>query len=93
MTNREKLELTRFEALDILNEVSNDYEIVSNTIDDRDRWTVTYCLIIKRLSDGKFFRDYYRTGATESQDEGPWEYEIPSFVEVRPVAKTITVYE
>jgi hypothetical protein len=32
-------------------------------------------------------------GATECQDESPWEYDEPNFIEVIPVEETIIVYK
>lgn len=91
---REKLELTGQDARYILwEEKSDEYEIVRKELTDTSRWSVHYELIIKRKSDGKLFRDYYSVGATESQDEQPWEYDEPNFIEVFPVEKTVIVYE
>ena len=92
---REKLNLTLEQARAILYDDADppEFDIISEEIVDQDRWTVTYKLIIRRISDGKFFRDYFRRGATEYQDESPWEYDKPNFKEVFPVEKTITVYE
>lgn len=40
-----------------------------------------------------FFYDGYSEGVTESQDEMPWEFTTPEFVEVFPIEKTIVTYE
>lgn len=92
---KEILNITKEEAAEIAN---GDYdntvwEIISNKLLDKSRWTGRYELIIKRLSDGKFFKDHYTTGLTESQDEGAYEYKEPKFVEVFPKEVTVTIYE
>lgn len=40
---------------------------------DKDRWMVCYRIIFKY--NGKFYETFYNVGATEMQDERPWEYE------------------
>ena len=60
---------------------------------DTTRWSIIYEIVVKRLSDGKFFQDAYKVGATESQDEGPYEYSNPNFTQVFPIEKTFIVYE
>ena len=91
---KEQLQITKEQAADLANgDYDNTiFEVISNKIVGTSRWTGRYELIIKRLSDGKFFKDHYQTGLTESQDEGAYEYSEPKFLEVFPVEKTITVY-
>ena len=70
------------------------FEDVTSKITDTTRWSVCYEKIAKRISDGKFFKLDYRVGATEMQDESPYEWEDEvSIPEVFPVEKTIIVYE
>jgi hypothetical protein len=66
--------------------------VISDNIVDNDRWTIQHEIIFKY--DNKFYRTWYQVGATEIQDEDPWEWdkEIECF-EVQPVLKTIEVYE
>lgn len=47
---------------------------VSNKIIGNGRWSISHEIIFK-WKDEKHYRAYYRVGATESQDESPWEYE------------------
>jgi len=69
MTN--KIKLLKETMKDILwNE--ND-EIVLDKITEASRWNVHHELIFKY--DGKLWRTLYSIGATEYQNEGPWEYE------------------
>ena len=91
---REKLELTREEALDIVCGDTFDFDIIEDVIDSTSRWSELHRIIVQRKSDSKYFRSYYSKGSTEMQMELPYEYdEHPSFTEVIPTEKIITVYE
>lgn len=89
---REKLQLTKTEARNAISGDLDGFEVIKDEICDKSRWSINYELIIKRVSDNKFFRDYYSSGATESQDESPWEYDEPSFTEVFPITKEVIDY-
>lgn len=69
------------------------YEIISNKIVSKSRWSYRNELIVKTLADGKFWKSFYSQGATESQDESPYEYEEPVFEEVFPKQVEVTIYE
>lgn len=88
-----KLELTKEEAQDIIWGDHENFEVVEDEIVGDRRWSIDHRIVIQRVSDKKFFADTYSVGATEMQDEGPWEYSEPNFMEVFPVEKVITVYE
>ena len=63
-------------------------EIVVNEIFDTSRWSTHHSLIFKK--DGKYYRTSYSRGATEQQDESPWEYEDNvECVEVEPYEKIV----
>lgn len=66
------------------------YEIVLNQLDGNSRWSLEYRLVFKHGD--KFWETSYRTGATEQQDESPWEYDSAEIecwqVEPFTVAKT-----
>lgn len=47
--------------------------IVRDSITDTSRWSIQHELIFKH--DGKLYRAYYNVGATEYQDESPWQDE------------------
>jgi hypothetical protein len=82
------IKIPREEMLDIL----GSEDEVQNTIVGHRRWSVDHEMIFKY--NGKLYRANYSVGATESQDEGPWEYEDEVEVtEVNPVEKTVIVYE
>lgn len=68
-------------------------EIISDEICDTGRWSIHHKLIWKR-NNHEVYSCYYSVGATECQDESPWEYEKE--VECYPmklVTKTIEVWE
>ena len=72
---------------------SRPMKIVENKITENTRWSVCFDLIFE--CDGKFYKTDYSKGATESQEESPFQYadEMIECDEVVPVQKTITVYE
>jgi len=69
------------------------YEVILNEIIGTSRWSINHKMIFK--FEGKFYHTSYSQGATESQEESPYEYEedLIECVEVKPVEKVITVYE
>lgn len=86
--------LEKSEALLILNDDHEEYETILDKICETSRWSIHYELVVKNLKEDKFYIAYYSTGATETQDESPWEDE--SEVEFLPaIAKerTIKTYE
>ena len=79
--------MTREEALDILDEGT---DVVLDEIVDTGRWSIHHRVVIR--FNGKLYRGSYSVGATENQDESPWEYETPVFTEVEAYEKTVTDY-
>lgn len=68
-------------------------DTVEDKLVDHDRWSMTKRRIFRH--DGKFYETHYTVGATEYQEQRPYEgdddeIECP---EVFPVEKTIIVYE
>ena len=91
---KETLTLKAEEARSIAYGDHELFETVTSEITDTTRWSICYEKIAKRISDGKFFKLNYRVGATEMQDESPYEWvDEVSIPEVFPVEKTIIVYE
>ncbi len=68
-------------------------KIIENNIVDNSRWSVIHKIVFS--FNGKFYESSYSVGATEQQDESPYEYDNDEIEcsEVKPVNKTITVYE
>mgnify|MGYP001585162090 CR=1 FL=1 len=78
--------------LEVLWEDAEGFDIIENEIYDTSRWSNWYNLIFKY--EDKFYETQYSVGATESQDESPWEYDGPEIVcyLVEPVEVTVTKY-
>lgn len=74
---------------------TSKYRVMQNEIIDNSRWSIFHELVFEDVQTGKFYRIGYSVGATEMQDEGPFEYEgdMVECKEVHPVEKTIIVYE
>lgn len=67
------------------------FELVSDEITGNSRWSIHHEMIFKH--DGKIYSADYSKGATEQQDESPWEYETEvEAKEVKAVEVTITKY-
>jgi hypothetical protein len=84
------------EALqDLVGGQSDTLVEVQNALADTSRWSVHYDLVFREIATGKLYETSYSCGATESQDESPFEYEGDEIacVEVKAVEKTVTVYE
>lgn len=72
---------------------AGDESTVYDKIIDTSRWSNQYERVFKH--EGKFYRTYYQVGATEQQDERPYEND-PDMIEcgeVKPVEKVVIVYE
>lgn len=54
-------------------ELDLPYSAIEDNVIGNDRWSVHHCIIFEY--NGKYYRAYYSEGATELQDECPWEYE------------------
>ena len=69
-----------------------DKSTVLDEITDTSRWSIHHRRVFRH--EGKFYETHYSVGATEQQDESPYQYEEGTVEcpEVVPVEKTITVY-
>lgn len=58
------------------------------------RWSINHRMVFREEASGKFYEATYSRGATEQQDESPFEYEddLVECEEVHPVEKVVTVY-
>jgi hypothetical protein len=70
-----------------------DAEIVESKVIGTGRWSIRHRCVFK--FGGKFYLTHYSRGATEMQDEQPYEYDedMIECPEVVPVEKTVVVYE
>jgi hypothetical protein len=91
----EKLKITRAEAIDAVFEClpADRLQFVSDDIVENSRWSILHDVVIRDSVNGKFYRDTYSVGATENQDESPWEHDDPDFTRVYPHEITTTVYK
>lgn len=74
---------------------SESIEVVDAEIIDTSRWSVIKGMIFKDLSTGLFYQTTYSEGATECQDESPFEYD-PDEIEcaqVEQVEKLVKVWQ
>lgn len=55
------------------NELDLPYSAIFDEIIDNGRWSIIHRCIFQ--DHGKFYETSYSVGATECQDESPWEYE------------------
>lgn len=72
------------------------WELVATRMTDKSRWSVHYEAIFREPGQpqGEAWKADYSVGATESQDEGPWEYvEQVDAVKVRLTEKVVEVWE
>lgn len=55
------------------NELGLPYGAIKDDIIDNSRWSIRHEIVFS--DKGKFYRTSYSVGATECQDESPWEYD------------------
>ncbi len=79
--------------LEVLSDGIEGAHILKDEIEETSRWSVHYHLVFEYKD--KFYSVGYRVGATESQDEGPWQYDGDEIdcTEVKPVEEKIIVYK
>jgi len=88
------MKLTSEEARDIVCEDTSTWQLVEEDFIDNTRWSIIYCAIHRHLESGKCYEFNYSVGATECQDESPYEFEDEVIVkEVHQVEKTVLVWE
>ncbi len=63
----------KFKKEFLMNELDLPWSAIENNIVDSSRWSISYEIVFKH--EEKYYSAYYSVGATESQDESPWEYE------------------
>lgn len=57
----------------LMDELDLPYTAISDKIIDTSRWSVLHKIVFE--DNGKFYSTTYSVGATEMQDERPWEYQ------------------
>lgn len=83
------------ELVDLVAGEEETLEKVSDTLIGKSRWSIQHSLVFREKATGRHFQVGYSEGATEQQDERPFEHESDDVevVEVLPVMRTVTVYE
>lgn len=87
------MKLTKKEGRSIVYEDHEDWTKIEEKVFDTDRWTISYDGVFKHIPSGKHYSLYWSVGATEQQDQSPFEYDEPEPVEVHAVQKMVTVWE
>jgi hypothetical protein len=54
-------------------ELGLPYDAILDEITDTSRWSIHHRIIF--AYQGRFYQTFYSEGATEMQDERPWEYD------------------
>ena len=69
-------------------------ELIEDDITDNGRWSIYHEMVFKDIETGKFYLTHYSVGATEYQDERPFENEDDEIecAEVEPKEVTTIVY-
>ena len=74
----------KFDREFMMEEVLWTDNVVEDNIIDTTRWCVVHEIVFKH--EDKLYQTTYRVGATEQQDERPWEYDKEvECTEVKPV--------
>ena len=86
-----KMKLTQEEGRMIVYGDHKDWEAVKGTkqITEHTRWSICYEGVFLHKPTGKHYELYWSIGATEQQDEQPFEYDDPTPIEVEK--KTVEV--
>ncbi len=68
---------------------------VEKKITSVSRWSIHYTVIFKDVDTGKHYSSSYSRGATEAQDESPYEYANDEIevTEVEQIEKMVMVWE
>jgi len=63
----------KFKTEFLKDELDLPYSALEDHVIDNSRWSIQHEIVFEH--EGKFYQTYYSVGATESQDERPWEYD------------------
>ncbi len=86
------MNLTQDEGRLVIYDDHEDFEVVKGTkhIIDQSRWYIVSEGVFLHKPSGKHYMLEWSVGATESQDESPFEYSDPKPIEVEPKEITVT---
>ena len=85
------LTFTPSDACKIVDQRHPDFKTVSSTVDDNSRWSLHKTDIFLHIPTGKHYLVNYSVGATEMQDEAPFEYHTGDVVFQEVVEKEVLV--
>ena len=70
----------------------DEYQVIENVLVGHSRWSLQYRMVF--MFGDLFFQTHYNKGATEMQDESPYEYdsEMVECLQVRPKLVEVTKY-
>lgn len=84
------MKLTEKEAREVIWQDSSDWKKKAEWLVDHSRWSVVYAEVHEHLPTGRCYKFVFGRGATEMQDESPFEYEkevVPTEVEWKEVTE------
>lgn len=87
------MKLKKEEARDIVWGDHEDWETIATEITDTGRWSIQKRGVFRHIPTGKYYQLWWSVGATEYQDEKPFEYTDPEPVEVHEVERVIKVWK
>lgn len=89
------MKLSKQEAQEAIYGDSEDWKRMTlRSITDTSRWSIYYTQILRHVPTGKLYEFNWSSGATEQQDESPFEYQDTyEPIEVVATEKLVTVYE
>ena len=72
-----------------------EFEVIREEFEGMSRWTANYSQVLKHKETGKCYLTSYSLGATEMQDESPYEYEpdMIKLTEVVPYETRVTRFK
>lgn len=88
-------DLTKEECRELVYEdLDNDqFQIVEDKIYDNSRWSVWHEIIILDTEEQKYYSTTYAVRAIEIQDERPFDFTSPDWLEVEKVAITTYIFK
>jgi len=84
------MKLTKQEGKALVYEDIEGWEKVESEIYEASRWSIHYSGVFKHLETGDHYEMAWSVGATELQDERPFEYDEPELTKVKQVEVMIT---
>lgn len=87
------MKLTANEGRDIVWGCDEDWAEIKRELIDQNRWSIIYLGVFVHKPTGKHYEMSWSVGATEYQDEQPFENHDPEPYEVIETERLVTVWE